>query len=231
MIETYKPSLKEIEGKEPWSAAEEHLKEACGTGELAWFGNERPTEVNDENTIRAGLIRHILLGGCKKVPVHAKGVQIQGAWITDVLDLRACESSLDLYLADSHIDKQPNLQDARLGSVMLPGCMVPGLNAHRLRVVRSVLLNKNFKSKGTVNLSSAKIGDQLDCSGGTFDGAGDVALDCAAITVGADVFLADGFVATGQVNLTGAQITGQIDCSGGRFDGAGNVALNCDAMR
>ncbi len=230
MIESYRPSLEEIEGKVPWSAAEERLLEACGTGEFAWFGNERPTEGRDENTIRAGLIRHILLGGCDKVQVHAKGVQIQGGWVTDVLDLQACESSLDLFLKDCHICERPNLRDARLGSVTLPGSEVPGLDAHRLKVTRDVLLSAKFKSKGTVNLISAEIGGALSCSDGTFDGAGGEALNCDAMTVGADVFLRGGFTATGQVDLTGASIKGQLDCSNGSFDAEEYIALNCDAM-
>lgn len=181
IIETYLSKLSEIVGDVPLTAAEERLIAACGTGEVAWFGDERPTTGTDENTIRATLIRHILLGGCDDVPVHAKGVQILGAWITGVLDLQSCDSSLNLYLSDCYICAAPILQDARLGSVMLPGCEVPGLKAHRLTVARGVLLNNGFKSKGTVNLSHADIRQTLSCVHGTFDGRGSEALNCEAI--------------------------------------------------
>lgn len=229
MMKTQQLGLDDIIGDLPLNDAETHLVKMCAVGEVTIFGG-KPTAGTEQNTIRATLIRHILLGGCDDVPVHAKGVQIQGAWITGVLDLEACDSPLDLYLAGCTICEQPVLRDARLGSVMLPGCKVPGLNAHRLQVVRAVLLNQGFKSKGTVDLSSARIGGTLACDGSTFDGAGGVALRCDAMTVGADVSLRDGFTATGQVNLMRAQITGQLDCTGGTFDGAGGVALNCDAM-
>lgn len=182
---------------------------------MASFGTALPTSGTDENTIRAGLIRHIMLSGCDNVLVHAKGVQIQGAWITDVLDLQGCESPLDLALMHCHICEQPNLLGARLGSVMLPGCAVPGLDAHRLKVKRGLLLNKGFKASGAVDLSSVIIGGALECSGGRFDGA----LNCDAMTVGADVFLIDGFAARGLVNLRGAQISGNLQCSGAKFQG------------
>lgn len=230
MIEVQRLGLDDIIGDQPLNDAETHLVAMCAVGEMAIFGDELPTAGNDQNTIRATLIRHILLGGCAKVPVHPKGVQIVGAWIKGVLDLEACDSQLDLALLSCTICEQPVLRDARLGAVMLPGCAVPGLNAHRLKVVRGILLNKGFKSSGAVDLSSAKIGGALVCDGGRFDGAGGVALNCNAMTVGADIFLRNGFVTTGQVNLTGAQITGQLDCSGGRFDGADGMALQCNAM-
>lgn len=228
-MKTQRLGLDDIIGDLPLNDAETHLVEMCAVGEVAIFG-DKPTAGTEQNTIRATLIRHILLGGCDDAPVHAKGVQIQGAWITGVLDLEACDSPLDLYLAGCTICEQSVLMDARLGSVMLPGCKVPGLNAHRLQVARAVLLNHGFQAKGTVDLSSARIGGVLACDNGTFDGAGGVALRCDAMTVGTDVFLSDGFTATGQVNLMRAQITGQLDCVGGTFDGAGGVALMCNAM-
>ena len=230
MIEVRRLSLDEVVGDVPLNAAETRLITACKAGEMAWFGDELPTAGIPQNIIRAALIRHIILGGCGEVPVGPKGVRIKGAWITDVLDLQGCDSPLDLFLWDCYICETPVLMDARLGSVMLPGCMVPGLNAHRLKVVRNVQLHQDFKSNGAVDLGGAQIAGQLACNGGRFDGAGGVALNCDAMTVGADVFLHNGFEATGQVNLRGAQITGQLACDGGTFDEAGGVAMDCEAM-
>ena len=79
----------------------------------------------------------------------------------------------------------------------------------------------------------AKITGQLACDGGRFL-AKDVALNCDAITVGADVFLRGGFEARGTINLNRAEIAGNLDLSGAtlttgldcsRDAGAGRVYL------
>lgn len=240
MIEAYQPSLSEIVRDVPLNAAETYLIEMCKTGEITSFGNDRPTLGNDQNNIRAELIRHILLGGCDKVLVHAKGVQIQGAWITGFLDLQACEISLDLNLVNCHICEAPNLKDARLESVMLPGCWVRGIEAPRLKVVRDIWLTKGFESIGTVNLNRAKIGGALDCKHGTFDGEGEFALYCDAMKVGGSVSMCceivpkgdvpKRFVAKGDVMLRAVEVVKHISFMGSKFEGAGEVTLDCAAM-
>ncbi len=94
------------------------------------------------------------------------------------------------------------------------------LDCDALTVGADVFLSDGFVATGPVNLSGARIGGQLACSGGRFEAAQGVALDCNALTVGADVFLSGGFVATGPVSLIGARIDGQLACSGGRFEAA-----------
>lgn len=64
-----------------------------------------------------------------------------------------------------------------------------------------------------VDLAGAKITGQLDCSGGKFLGEG-VALNCDAITVGADVFLGNSFEAQGTIDLTRADISGNLELWG-----------------
>jgi len=81
---------------------------------------------------------------------------------------------------------------------------------------------------GAVDISSAKIGGQLDCSGGIFRNPGDIALKARSIETNGDVFLSKGFVAEGKVWLSGAKIGGQLDCSGGIFRNPGGKALNAE---
>lgn len=230
MIATHKSKMSEIEGNVPWSSAEAHLIEMCQTGKIASFDSDRPTLGNDQNTIRAELIRNILLNDLVDVTVHAKGVQIRGAWITGFLDLQACESSRDLNLVCCHICETPNLKDARLGSVMLLGCWVRGIKAPRLKVVREIWLTEGFEAIGKVNLNRAKIGGALDCNGGTFDGAGDYALYCDAMKVGGSISMGRDFVAKGDVKLRGVEIAKQLSFLGSQFEGEGEILLDCAAM-
>ncbi|QFT62211.1 hypothetical protein [Roseivivax sp. THAF30] len=139
-ISFYRKSLDEIKGGTAWSAAEEQLLEEAHTG-IVFISETRPEETTDAHMIRAELIRHITLGGCEKLRVPDKGIAIAGAFITDELDLQGCDTPLDVFLVACHFDTQPVFRDARLGALYLPGCMLPGLDAHRLRVKRGVLLN------------------------------------------------------------------------------------------
>ena len=78
--------------------AEIALIEACRMGGGLQISTELPTEGTAENTIRAGLIRELLLGteDCKP---PAQGLHIWGAWIYEHLSLmgEAVPVSLLLY--------------------------------------------------------------------------------------------------------------------------------------
>ncbi|MBO9467863.1 hypothetical protein J7443_21715 [Tropicibacter sp. R15_0] len=222
-------TLDEIKGEEPWTTAEQRLIEWAHTG-VVWFGDEMPKTSTDENTIRAKLIRHVVLGGCAECRVSEKPVKVVGAWVSGQLDLEGCATRNDLGLYYCHLDQAPFLWDAHLGAVYLSGSHMPGLNAHRLRTDRDLHLRNGFRSMGPVDLASAAIGRQLDCSGGQFENSEGDALNADAITIGTDLHLRDGFSAKGRVNLRGASIGGQVDCGGGNFENAKGDALNGNAI-
>jgi hypothetical protein len=237
-VPTYRPKLEAAIGGKP-KAAERKVLAAAKAGEpanLSPFGI-RPEKPTAATRIRAGLIRFLMLGGDDAHPVHQKGVWIQGAWITGILDMAACESQLDLKLSACHFDTAPDFDDAHLGGLYLPGCQLPGLRGQRMRLednlhLRALLLTDGtklpFAATGPVDIARARITGDLSCAGGWFKGGR--ALNCEGMMVGASVFMGNGFHATWEVSLSGASITGQLACSGGRFDGAGGRALDCDAM-
>ncbi|MBW4982704.1 hypothetical protein KZZ07_09130 [Mameliella sp. CS4] len=160
-----------------------------------------------------------------------RSVGVQGAVITGFLDLEAVKSSRDLSLFDCRFLQEPDLDDAELGGVYLPGCALPGLRADRLKTERNLHLRNGFHATGEVTLRGARITGQFDCTKGRLENPGGVALDCNGLQVGSDVFLRDGFHATGEVNFIGARITGQLDCIKGRFENPGGMALNCDGLK
>ena len=122
--------------------------------------------------------------------------------------------------------------DARLGALFLPGCHAPGgIIAWRLRSDGDVHLRNEFRSDGPVDLGGARIGGQLDCTGGQFAAKTGRALNCGAAQIGAAVFLRGGFHAEGEVNFVGAEIGGQLACTGGHFAAKTGRALNCDAAQ
>jgi hypothetical protein len=95
----------------------------------------------------------------------------------------------------------------------------PALNAAGLTVGQDMYLQKPFSAKGEVRLTGARIGGQLNCSGGHFTShhPDKPALNAYRLTVGQDMICREGFTAEGEVHLNGAQITGSLNCTGGSF--------------
>ena len=206
--------------------AEKALIAFCRAGLGLQISNVRPTKGNDENTIRAGLIRELLLGteDCK---LPAQGLHIWGAWIDEHLSLTGEAVPVPLGLLNCTLTKDVILQDCTLSGLYLTGTRLPAMLAQRLRCSSSLHLRDGFEASGPVDLGGAKIAGDLDCNGGKFL-AKDVALRFDTITVGANVCLSDGFAAQGEVNLAGAKIGGQLACRDGKF-WAEPEALTCYA--
>ncbi|WP_133840870.1 hypothetical protein [Pelagimonas phthalicica] len=225
----YTVTLDEIEGDEPWTAAEQRLIEEAHSGGVR-FADEVPETATDENTIRAALIRHVVLGGCAKCRVSEKSVKVAGAWVTGRLDLEGCDTRNDLVLFDCNMDQAPLLRDAHLGAVYLSGSHMPGLDAIRLKTNHNIQLGQGFESKGPIDLSAAQIGGQFACSGGRFENPEGDAIMADSIYVQASLFFRDGFSAAGRVNLSHATIGGQVDCSGGTFENLEGDAIAANAI-
>ena len=201
--------------------------QACRKGDDTIISSERPEKGSADNTIRAGLIRALLLGpGDCKPP--ARRLQIEGAWITGKLDLAGEALPVPLVLIHCTLEEDVMLRDCTLPALHLTGTHLPKLDADRLQCNGPLHLRAGFQATGLVDLSGAEITGQLDCDGGKFLAQG-MALDCSAIKVGASVFLSEGFEAQGEVNLVGAKIDGQLACDGGKFLAEG-IALECNAI-
>ena len=142
----YKKSIAEMRDAQSFTSAEEKLIAECRFGKVVGFGDTRPDSPNDNNQIRAELIRHLMLGGCKDVPVHQTGVMLRGAYITGELNLENCSSDFCLYLADCRFEQAPNLVSATLHALYLPGCSLPGLDAQRLNLRGDLFLRDKFYS-------------------------------------------------------------------------------------
>jgi hypothetical protein len=89
-------------------------------------------------------------------------------------------------------------------------------------------VGSRFDAEGTVDLYSANVRINLDCTGGRFNAPGKVAIQGTRLTVAGSVLLRGrirdevekglhGFTSDGELRFVGAQI-GLLDCSGGEFD-------------
>ena len=192
----------------PLNPAEMALVNACKRGEpwvpAGWDG-ERPTEATTANTIRADVIRFLLLGGDTGHPVHEEGVMLDGAWITGTLNLHQARCAVRLDARSCYFEDRPDLMAAHLPQLVLSGSRVPGLDADRLTTTGTVFLDEKFEAEGEVRLLGAEIGGNLDCSGGSFDGASGDALCADGLRLTGALFLRETSI-SGAINLATARI-------------------------
>ena len=94
--------------------AERQLIRACQAGETCSLSDTRPTEATDANTVRAELIRFLILGATPDCGLHESGVILAGAWITGQLDLRFAKGRGRLALDRCNFAESPNLEQAQL---------------------------------------------------------------------------------------------------------------------
>jgi len=162
--------------------------------------------------------------------IFADGVVIQGA-----VFLRGSHCSGELRFSGAQIEGQFDCSrsvlareggpssDGSLAALILDGAVVNG----------AVLFRDGFRATSEVRMLRARIGADLDCETGSFNGSmnpsGDYlgpALDTDGVTVGGSIFLRHGFRANGLVKLLGARIGLNLDCIGGDFNNAPSLGLS-----
>jgi hypothetical protein len=195
-------------------------------GDRALDSPERWAEWGTERTVRAEVIADLLIGSGKASTWAVRGVRLQGARITGDLNLEAATLRCPLALLDCSFASAINLYEATAPSVRLSGSHIPTVLAEQLRTRGDLRLDKDFSVSGGVELTSAHIGGQLDCTGGHFANPNGSALSADGLTVDGGMFCREGFSATGEVRLPGAHIGLQLDCTDGHFSNPNGSALN-----
>lgn len=218
-----------LTGPDAPTTAERALIEACRAGEPCILSRTRPTSGRDANTVRAALLRLLILSSTPNCGLHARGVTLLGAWITGTLDLAYCTALGQTVLHQCHFNEEPQFPSAKLNLLNLHGSHLPGLFAQGMAVTGSVFL-RSLTATGTVDVNAAKIGGHLDCTGAVLKGAGGDALNAQGVETAQGLFLSN-LTATGTVNLAGAKISGQLACDGAVLNGAGGMALNAQGVK
>ena len=214
------------------TAAEEKLLENCRAGVPTVLGDgERPAGPSGARTVRAEVLRYLILGGCDDCRVDESGIYLAGAYVNGALDLNDATAKHLIGLDKCRFENAVEAQQLEAPLVSFQGSFLPGLNLERAKIRGSVFLSEGFHATGEVSLSGAVIGGQLECSNGRFDNASGHALNAQAVRVAGAVFLKGDFHATGQVRLSGAVIGGQLTCRNGRFENEKGDALIAERMR
>lgn len=207
------------------SDAEKMLVENSKNGTLTVLGDgSRPSGSNGARSIRAGLLRYLMLGGCTDFQVHEHGVRLAGAWVTGPLDLRYLETKGAVNLTNCAFDSPIDAQYANFEFLQLKNSFLVGINLECASVRGSVVLT-GVQSNGTVFLAAATIGSQLSCAGAILDGGLEMAFSAQGATVG-DSIIFDHLRAYGEVSLVGVKAGGQLSCNHAALDGRRAKALN-----
>ncbi|MEM8569568.1 MAG: hypothetical protein AAGG56_01555 [Pseudomonadota bacterium] len=213
-----------LDGDEALSDAERHLVDCCRAGQPCILGDgTRPDGPSPERSVRADLLRYLILGGCERYPTDELGVQLAGAHVKGPLDLSFASARGQTDLRRCKFEKEIVAFQSRLEALYLDGSAFPGLNAAGGEVTGDVFL-RQVNADGEVSLSGAKISGQLSCREAKFRNAGGKALDVQVAEIASGVFLGE-FTADGEVRLTGAKIGGQLDCEKTKFRNARGDAL------
>ncbi len=216
-----------LEDFEPLLPAEEKLRQRAARGEdceVDDFNGKRPEKVTDDNTVRAAFLRYMILGGCEKSPIHTRGINLNGAFVMcrkdgalgKGLDLEASNIDHDVGLFDCYVDGSIFLLGGSVKGLYLNGSYVDEVNADGLQTKGNVFLHKGFKASGEVRFMGAKLGGDLDCVDGMFEGQ-EISLQCDGLETKGAVFLNEGFKASGEVRFLNAKLGGDLTCRNGQF--------------
>lgn len=214
---------------EPLNTAEAKIVANLRSGEFDRLGDGmRPNRDDPTRTVRAELLRFLILGGEDESHMHEKGVSISGAYITGTLDLEGCRIPRDIRLKDCLFDASPVLRSAIIDNLFLDGSAIPGLQADRLEA-RGCLSICGAHVTGEIQLFGAVIG-------GSFEADGAVILTPDAIAINAEGLEARGGIllrgttVQGSVNLAAVRLGADINAIGAQIERPGGVALNGDGM-
>lgn len=229
LIRTY-ADIEKLEGEDALSEAERLLIENCRMGLPTVLGDGvLPKGPSRERTIRANLLRYLILGGDDNYRVHERGVLLMGAWVQGTLELRSAQAQMAIELIQCGFEKPIAAQQARFASVALVGNELPGLNAE-LAVVRGNVWLNEITCHQTLSISGAEIGGHLFLNAANLNGNGGLALYAQNTRIAGGVFLRE-MKTIGEVSFSSAELQGQLVCDGADLNGGERYALNAEGLR
>jgi hypothetical protein len=179
-------------------------------------------------TIRAEVIRELLLGAGDAEPGSVPAVRLRGARITGRLDLMGATVGGPLVCEQCAFDEEPRFVEAVTRTVRIVRSALPGLNGTRMRL-DGILNLQACEIGGVLRLDQAKITGQLCVReavvgrpGGAAAAAPVLSAEGMAVDGGVD---AAGLTVHGAMSMRVAAIAGSVDLSTARIACPGQRAL------
>ncbi|MGZ9929938.1 membrane-associated oxidoreductase [Streptomyces sp. NC-S4] len=186
-----------------------------------------------DRTLRAEVLRAILLGAGPVVQGRIPGLKVKGAKIVGKLDLRYAVIDHPIRLRDCWFERKPLIYGAQLRALVLGYSTLPGLTASTVRV-EVVLRLSCCRIAGPVRLQGAKISGGLFLQGAVIgptagEEADEPPLQLNHIEVDTDI-IANDLTVHGQLRLNGATVGGQIQLDRARLLAPGGIALHAENL-
>jgi hypothetical protein len=186
-----------------------------------------------ERTVRAEVLRALLLGGGASSDGEVAGLKLTGARITGRLNLHYGVADYAVRMRSCHFEQDPMLYGARVRQLNLGGSALPGLTAATLHV-EGVLRLTGCRITGPVRLGGAKVSGAVFLDGAhlTTPDAGRpeepvLLLNHAAID---DDLWGVGLVAHGQIRLNGATVGGLVNLDDAELCDPCGTALHAETL-
>ena len=120
--------LSGVDDFHPLNTAETKIVANLRSGDFDRLGDgSRPDRDDTARTVRAELLRFLILGSNDSFRMHEKGLSVSGARVTGILDLEGCRIPRDIRLKDCLFDASPLLRSAIIDNLFLDGSALPGL--------------------------------------------------------------------------------------------------------
>ncbi|MFG2991868.1 membrane-associated oxidoreductase [Streptomyces sp. NPDC048257] len=186
-----------------------------------------------ERTLRAEVLRAILLGACPTEEGRVPGLKVKGAKVVGKLDLRYAVIDHPIRLRDCWFERKPLIYGAQLRALVLGYSTLPGLTASTVRV-EVVLRLSSCRIAGPVRLQGAKVSGGLFLQGAvigptTGEEADEPPLQLNHVEIDTDI-IANDLTVHGQLRLTGATVGGQIQLDRARLLAPGGIALHAENL-
>jgi hypothetical protein len=200
------------------SEAERLLWQAFSTG--AWVDAGTLTDPS----VRAAVIRALLLGAGPRMAGHLPALLLRGMKIKGPLDLAFASLDCSIRIESCHFEERLGFYGARLRQLSLEGSTFPGLDMSRAVIDANLRLIGCTATDG-IKMFGTRLTGALLLSQAHVTGRG-VAIDGTLLDVGSDVVGQGGLVCEGELRLLSAKIGAALRLEGARLNNAGGRALD-----
>jgi hypothetical protein len=178
-------------------------------------------EWDSAGTIRAEVIRALLLHDQERHRGRAPAFRLKGACISGQLDLAHVELSCPVFL-ERCFKEIPDLRWTVARYLDLSHSRLPGILADNLHVGGDLVVSSS-RIDGAVTLCGAHIVGNLNFRNSHLDNPSGTALDATGASV-TDALMRD-LIVNGEMRLGDMQLSGRLELSGARLSNPGGVAL------
>jgi hypothetical protein len=181
-----------------------------------------------DRTVRASVLRALLLGAQQAEPGHLAKLDLVGAHVVETLDLSHAELGHPVRLRECQFEARPDLYGVRTRQIDLAGSVFPGLLASAA-VIDGRLRLTGCRSTGEVRLVGSRVAGSVLLNAAKLEGAPS-AVNATRLTVGNDLLGREDLACRGEVRLSHAEIGGSVRFEGAHLANPGGSALSAEGI-